>query len=115
MATEFSPQSVTKSALSPQRQRLIEVLQETNFGSLEGLHVRDGEPVFTPPPQRVRLVRFLAENGPRPEAAKHDFVLKAKVRELLTCLDSVENGVIESIKVEHGIPVLMTIREEVHA
>ena len=115
MATEFSPHSVTKSTLSPQRQRLIEVLQETNFGSLEGLHVRDGEPVFTPPPQRVRLVRFLAENGPRPEAAKHDFVLKAKVRELLTCLDSVENGVIESIKVEHGIPILMTIREEVHA
>lgn len=107
--------TATKASISPQRQRLIEVLQETNFGSLERLHVRDGEPVFTPPPQRVRLVRLLAENGPRPEAAKHDFVLKAKVRELLACLDTVGNGVIESIKVEHGIPILMTIREEVHA
>lgn len=115
MANVSNAEQTRKSSLSSQRQRLIEILQETNFGSLEGLHVRDGEPVFTPPPQRVRLVRFLAENRPRPEAAKHDFVLKAKVRELLTCLDSVENGVIESIKVEHGIPVLMTIREEVHA
>jgi len=115
MATEFSPHSVTKSSLSPQRQRLIEILQETNFGSLEGLHIRDGEPVFTPPPQIVRLVRFLGENGPRPESAKNDFVLKAKVRELLDSLDTIGTGVIASIKVEHGIPVLMAIREEVQA
>ena len=107
--------TATKASLSPQRQRLIEILQGINFGSLEGLHVRDGGPVFTPPPQRVRLVRFLAENGPRPEAAKHDFVLKAKVGELFACLDTMGDGVIEFIKVEHGIPVLMAIREEVHA
>lgn len=115
MANVSNAEPKTKASLSPQRQRLIEILQETNFGSLEGLHVLDGEPVFTPPPQRVRVVRFLGENGPRPEATKNDFVLKAKVGELLASLDAIRCGVIDSIKVEHGIPVLMTIREEVHA
>jgi hypothetical protein len=114
MAHVSNAEQTTKSAFSLQRQRLIEILQETNFGSLEGLHIRDGEPVFTPSPQRVRLVRFLGDNGPRPESAKSDFVLKAKVRDFLDSLDTIRNGVIESIKIEHGIPVLMTIREEVH-
>jgi hypothetical protein len=42
------PNVVTKAALSPARRRLVELMQEINYGRIERLEVRDGEPVFDP-------------------------------------------------------------------
>jgi hypothetical protein len=47
---------VTKAALTPARKRLIELMQEINYGRIESLMVRNGEPVFDPPP----MVNFFA-------------------------------------------------------
>ncbi|MGQ9677527.1 MAG: hypothetical protein ACUVX1_17840 [Chloroflexota bacterium] len=71
----------TESSLSHQQTRLIELMQELDFGQVRDLVARDGEPVFDPPPRVVREVKFGSENGPRPEAAKGDFALKAQVRD----------------------------------
>jgi len=43
------PNVVIKAALSPARRRLVELMQEINYGRIERLEVRDGEPVFDPP------------------------------------------------------------------
>ena len=37
---------VTKAALTPARRRLVETMQEINYGRIERLEVRDWEPVF---------------------------------------------------------------------
>lgn len=42
----------TKASLTPARRRLLELMQEINFGRIEGLAVRGGEPVLDPPPAR---------------------------------------------------------------
>ena len=42
----------TKQSLSPARRRLVELMQEVNFGRIEGLHVRDGEPILEQAPAR---------------------------------------------------------------
>jgi hypothetical protein len=47
---------VTKATLTPARKRLLELMQEINYGRIEKLHVRDGEPVFDPPPTVLRLL-----------------------------------------------------------
>jgi len=88
-------------------------MQRLNFGRVEGLGVRDGEPVFPPPPPRVvREVKFCAENGPHPEAAKKDFALKAQVCELFAHMEAMGDGIIARIEVKHGLPFRMIVEED---
>lgn len=101
----------TKKQLSAPRRLLIEKLQEINYGRIEGLVVEYGEPVLDPMPRIVHEIKFHAENGPRPEAAKPDFVLKRQVVELLGYFDSLGHGVIRSIEIQRGLPFRMTVEE----
>ncbi len=103
--------SCAKRAHSQQRQRLIELMQRVNFGRLEGLVVRNGDPLFDPPPRVIREIKFGGENGPRPELESEDFVLKAQVVDLLAQLDRLHNGTIDAIEVKHGLPFRAIIAE----
>ncbi|AMV25247.1 hypothetical protein VT84_12680 [Gemmata sp. SH-PL17] len=96
--------STHKSALSTPRQRLIELLQRLNFGRVEHLRVRAGEPVLDPPPATVREHKFAGENGPRPEAGRPDVVLKAQHLDLMALLDAIGNGTVTVLTVKHGLP-----------
>jgi hypothetical protein len=100
-----------KSRLSPARRELVELLQEVNFGRVEGLAVRAGQPVFSPPPRVVREVKFGGDNGPRPERAAGDFELKAQVVDLFAALDRLGDGVVDLIEVKHGLPFKMEVAE----
>ncbi len=105
--------TVTLASLPPAGRELVELMQRLNFGRVEGLVVREGEPVLDPPPRIVREVKFCAENGPRPEAAKEDFALKARVRELFDHMETIGDGGIGCIEVKHGLPFRMTLEENV--
>lgn len=101
-----------KGALSEPRKRLVELMQHINFGRVEGLVVRNQQPVLDPPPTVIREVKFGAENGPRPELHLDDFTLKSQVVELLDALDDLCDGVIDVLEVKHGLPFRMLIRED---
>lgn len=103
--------TVALASLPPAGERLVRLMQELNFGQVRDLVVRDGEPVFDPPPRVVREVKFGGENGPRPEAAKADFALKVQVRELFAQLEALGDGLVECIEVKHGLPFKMTVEE----
>ena len=95
----------TKSALSPARRRLLELMQEVGFGHIENLVVRGGQPMFDPAPRVVYEVKFAAaENSPRPERAGADFRLKTQHLELFEQLDALGEATIEKIEVKHGLP-----------
>jgi len=91
--------------------RLIRLMQTLNFGRIDGLVVRGGQPVLDPPPEIIREVKFGGENGPRPEAAIEDFLLKSQVVEFFDQLSRLGDGIIESLEVKHGLPFRMTVRE----
>ena len=55
-----------KRDLSPGRQRLVELMQQIQFGRIHDLPVRGGEPVFEPPPRAVKTVKIAGRNAPRP-------------------------------------------------
>lgn len=105
----------TKSSLSHARVRLIELMQRINYGRVEGLPVRCGEPVMDPPPRVVREIKFGGENGPRPESANADFALKAQVRDFFAQLEALGDGVVPCVEVQRGLPFRMTVVEGVHA
>jgi hypothetical protein len=101
----------TKAALSPARRQLVEMMQGINFGRIEALAVRGGDPILDPPPRVVREVKFGGENGPRPEVGIADFFLKAPVVELFEHLDRLGSGTIAVLEVKHGLPFRMLIAE----
>ncbi|HCF06303.1 MAG TPA: hypothetical protein DEU72_08760 [Desulfomicrobiaceae bacterium] len=105
----------TKASLTPARRRLLELMQEINFGRIEGLAVRGGEPVLDPPPRVVREIKFGGENGPRRELGSDDFALKAQAVEFFTHLSRLGDGTVEILEIKHGLPFRMSVEEAVRA
>jgi len=101
----------TKSSLSQPNTQLIELMQHVNFGRIEGIPICNGELILDPPPRVIREIKFCAENGPRPETTKQDFVLKAQVRDFFAQVEALGNGVIHSLEVKHGLPFKMIVEE----
>jgi hypothetical protein len=99
----------TKKSLSAPRRRLLELMQQYNFCRIENLQVRDGEPVFDPPPRVAQDIKIGAENGPRPEMDKGDFLLRASVIELFEHIHRIGDGRIAVIEVRFGLPFRLTI------
>jgi hypothetical protein len=100
----------TKAALSLPRKRLLEAMQRLNFGWIEDLEVRGGEPLFRQTAPRITQdIKIGAENGPRPECEKGDFLLRTAVIELFTHLNRIDNGRIAKLEVRHGLPFRLVV------
>lgn len=100
-----------KGGLSMSRRRLVELMQDINFGRLEDVHVCDAEPVLDPAPGIVREIKFGGDNGPRPELHTDDFLLKSQIVEMFAHLDRVRDCHIETLEIKHGLPFRMLVRE----
>jgi hypothetical protein len=100
---------LTKAELPEPRRRLVELMQSINFGRIENLIVRNGNPVLDPPPSLVREVKFGGDNGPRPELDTGNFLLKEQVVELLQHLDRLGTGTVAVLEVKHGLPFRMLL------
>lgn len=85
--------------LSPARQALVRLLQTVNYGQIQELLVRDGSPIFEPAPVVIINAKLYRDDGPRPELALADFVLRDGVLRLMTRLDDLRNGTIQCINV----------------
>ena len=92
------------SQLSAPRQVLVRLLQSVNFGHIDALEVRGGEPTFSPAPTVIVEVKLDAPNDPRPEACSSDFELRAELTRLMEQLDLFGDGSIDRIDVRHGVP-----------
>lgn len=100
---------MTKASLSAGRRRLLETMQRLNFGRIEDLEIRGGDPVFNPAPRFVQDIKLGGENGPRPELGATDFVLKSQVAEFFDYLSRLGDGTVETIEVKHGLPFKLVI------
>jgi hypothetical protein len=96
--------SITLASLPPERRHLLKLMQQINFGRIENLTVRNGQPVLSPPPRIVHEMKFGAETGPRPELGTADFLLKRQAVELFEFFDERPNGVIAVLDIKRGLP-----------
>ncbi len=92
------------SELSPPRQKLVRMCQTVNYGQIQGVVVRDGDPIFELAPVVVIDAKLYRDDGPRPELGLADFELRDDVRRLMARLDQVRNGMIQIIEVRAGLP-----------
>jgi hypothetical protein len=83
---------------------LVRLCQNINFGSICGLQIRKGQPVFDRPP--VVLIDFKLDGGdpPRTETSLTDFELAQEVVRLLERLDELVTTSVEVLEVRAGIP-----------
>jgi len=103
---------VTLAALPPGCSRLVRLMQRVNFGRIQ-FTVRAGQPDFTRPVRTVRTVKPAGDrNGTRREARRVDFELRKEVTMLLDHAAQAPDGAQVTVKVEHGLPVLIEIEQE---
>jgi hypothetical protein len=98
-----------KSALSINRRRLVETMQTLNFGRIEALHIRAGEPAFSPAPRVTQDIKLGTENSPRPELDRVDFVLRSSVIEMFAHFEKLHDGTVAVIEVRHGLPFRLVL------
>jgi hypothetical protein len=90
--------------LSPARQELVRMCQKINYGQINVLVLRDSEPIYDPPPVVVIDVKLYRDDGPRPELEMADFVLRGDVQRLMNLFDKTQDGMIQRIEVQAGLP-----------
>ena len=102
------------SQLSASRQTLVRIFQATNYGYIEALEVRHGEPLFSAEgPTVFADIRLDSEEQPRAELDLTDFALSAECCRLVSLLDQVQNGRISKIEVRAGLPRKITLEKPV--
>lgn len=95
--------------LSPAWQRLLRLFQTINFGRIEELEIRNGEPVFSPEPRVFLELKLDAADGPRPERLLDRFELRSQVERFIGQVARMKDGTVECVEVRHGLPFRMVI------
>jgi hypothetical protein len=95
--------------LSAPRQTLVRLFQSINYGQIEDLEVRSGEPAFSPVPRVLIDVRLTGDEAPRPEHELGDFALREEITRLMDRLGELGDGSVTSIEIRAGIPRRMII------
>jgi hypothetical protein len=97
--------------LSPPRRRLVDLVRRIEFGTIDGLPVRRGDPVLDPAPVITRDVKLGPSDQSRPPAAPAGSTLKAHFADLFREFDRLGDGVVTRIEVKHSLPFRVLIAE----
>jgi hypothetical protein len=92
------------SSLSPERQKLVDVIRRLYFGKIENLIMRNGDPEFSSLTKITQEIKLGPEQASSTGSTKSDFTLKSHVTDLLSQFDALEDGSIVTIECRHGLP-----------
>jgi hypothetical protein len=95
--------------LSAPRQALVRLFQSINYGRIEDLEVRSGEPVFNPAPRVLIDVRLTSDEVPRTEHELGDFALSEETVRLMDRLGELGDGSVTLIEIRAGLPRRMVV------
>lgn len=95
--------------LSREKKRLIKLMRLINFGRIEHLVFRNGQPVFDPVPRFICKIKTQIKHNQKPVINKDDFTLKKEIWELFKNMTLISNGTILSIEIQYGLPVRIDV------
>lgn len=99
---------VTTQDLLTSEAEFVTAMQQLGFGLFEHLQIRGGELVLSPPPARVRHVKFgtSATTG-KPFGGTSE--LRQQIAEFFGYVREVDAGEIRTLEIRHGLPFSMEI------
>ena len=100
-----------KYELTQQRQKLLNIMQEINFGGIEQLEIRNGQPVMERYHRIIKDIKFGGDNGMRVERSMGEYALKKQHHDLFDQLDCLRNAVICQLVIQNGLPIKMSVEE----
>jgi hypothetical protein len=97
----------TRAGLSPARQQLLEIMQGLNFGRIERLSIRGGEPCYEQPPRIVEEIK-LSDSKQMTDSRDNHIKFKREFEDLFAHLERLNEGVID-IEMRHSVPFRLLI------
>lgn len=86
---------------------LLHIMSEYQFGRIELLGVRDGQPLELPATKIVRVTHLGGGDGGARRPNGEDYELKQAVRDLLAELERLNNGTVVRLEFKRGLPCLL--------
>ena len=102
-----------KSALSRAWRSYIDLCERLNFGALEDVHFRSGEPIGTITSLKTIAFGTRKDNGPSARAGDPDGVLTESWQDVIALVGSVPELHVRRFEVAHGNPVKLHIEDRV--
>src|SRR3984893_13825816 len=93
--------------LSPGQRSLVELMHLHQFGRIENMPVRGGQPILDRDVKVVRVARLGGESDPLKLTNAEEFELKRQIRDLFHELARLENGTVVRLEFRHGLPFLL--------
>lgn len=97
----------TVRSLSAQQRSLVAVMHEHQFGRIENMSIRGGQPVLDGNMRVVRVAKLGAKSGETKLPSTDDFELKKAVCDLLDELELLQNGTVVCLEFRQGLPSLL--------
>jgi len=109
------PQSI--GTLSFNKRRLVELMRELNYGRINQLYIKCGEPYFTPPPVVIKDIdlgkaKNIVQNVYCPQT---EYFLKKQIIVLFDCMKIEGDGIVNTLIVQDGLPVRMKLEKPFRA
>ena len=92
--------------LSPRQRSLVDLMHVHEFGRVENMPVRAGEPILN---SDVRVVRvaLLGKRSTPTGVNGEKFELKQQIRDLFEELERLQHGTVVRLEFRHGLPFLL--------
>lgn len=97
----------TTKDLTSAQQRLLRTMSEYQFGRIEQLEVRDGQPLVLSATKVVRVAHLGGGDGGAMVPNGEEFELKQAVRDLFAELTRLNNGTVVRLEFKRGLPCLL--------
>ena len=101
----------TSRSLSPNLRHVFNDMWRMGYGTIRGIHVRDGNPLLSPPYSPVRKARLSEEAWSCRESANAGYQLKREHVRFQEELAALGTGVVD-VKVISGVPVDLDLHEQ---
>ena len=93
--------------LTPAQRRLQEIIQALEFGTIQAIVIRGGQPHYDPTPRIIQSIKL----GSHPEPVRHadgNGTLKKAFSDLLEHLSKLPDCKVD-IEVQHGLPFRLIV------
>jgi len=108
----MEPRPATQlSDLSLARRRLVDNIRHWGFGCFEHLRIKDGDPVWDPPPEITSDIKFGNPSMSLPAHERDGRTLNQQFLQLFDEFDRRRNFTIKYLGFQNGLPLRMRAKE----